>query len=106
MFYDSKVSNARYCLRPHAQGNVVLGSLPGSGGDDSCMYKNICAGNKVFLDGDLERGIVPEDSVWMHGGGNGEDGCLLLLRKMNLELLRRWGPYPVGAPCAFSKRGV
>lgn len=68
--------------------------------------KNICAGNKVFLDGDLERGIVPEDSVWMHGGGNGEDGCLLLLRKMNLELLRRWGPYPVGAPCAFFKRGV
>ena len=53
-----------------------------------CIKYN-CAGNKVFLDGDLERGIVPEDSVWMHGGGNGEDGCLLLLRKMNLELLRR-----------------
>ncbi|CAL8465251.1 g4786 [Coccomyxa elongata] len=44
---------------------------------------------EVFLEGDLERGIVPEDSVWMHGGGSGEDGCLLLLRKMNLELLRR-----------------
>ncbi len=45
--------------------------------------------DQVFLEGDLERGIVPEDSVWMHGGGSGEDGCLLLLRKMNLELLRR-----------------
>ncbi len=44
---------------------------------------------QVYLEGDLERGIVPEESVWMHGGGTGEDGCLLLLRKMNLELLRR-----------------
>ncbi|EIE23252.1 hypothetical protein COCSUDRAFT_63608 [Coccomyxa subellipsoidea C-169] len=44
---------------------------------------------EVYLEGDLERGIVPEESVWMHGGGTGEDGCLLLLRKMNLELLRR-----------------
>jgi len=44
---------------------------------------------EVYLEGELKRGIVPEDSVWMHGGGQGEDGCLLLLRKMNLELLRR-----------------
>ena len=44
------------------------------------------------LQGDLERGIVPAECVWMHGGGAGEDGCLLLLRKMNLELLRRSAP--------------
>jgi hypothetical protein len=44
---------------------------------------------EVYLEGELERGIVPHDSVWMHGQGGGEDGCLLLLRKMNLELLRK-----------------
>ena len=44
---------------------------------------------EVYLQGQLERGIVPHDSVWMHGSGVGEDGFLLLLRKMNLELLSR-----------------
>jgi len=43
----------------------------------------------VYLAGELVRGIVPDESVWLHGGGEGEDGCLLLLRKMNLELLRQ-----------------
>lgn len=46
---------------------------------------------EVYLEGELERGIVPDESVWMQGGGEGEDGCLLLLRKMNLELLRQCG---------------
>lgn len=46
----------------------------------------------MYLEGELERGIVPDESVWMQGGGAGEDGCLLLLRKMNLELLRQCGP--------------
>lgn len=44
---------------------------------------------EVFLEGRLERGIVPKDSTWMLGGGSGEDGCVLLLHKMNLELLQR-----------------
>ena len=44
---------------------------------------------EVFLEGRLERGIVPKDSTWMLGGGIGEDGCQLLLHKMNLELLQR-----------------
>lgn len=44
---------------------------------------------EVYLAGELERGIVPAQSVWTVGGGVGEDGCLLLLQKMNLELLRR-----------------
>lgn len=44
---------------------------------------------EIYLEGELARGIVPEESVWMHGQGSGEDGFLLLLRKMNLELLRR-----------------
>ncbi len=48
----------------------------------------MCRG-EVYLAGELERGIVPDESVWLHGGGEGEDGCLLLLRKMNLELLRQ-----------------
>jgi hypothetical protein len=44
---------------------------------------------EVFLEGVLERGIVPEDSVWTHGGGEGEDGTLLYLQKMNLEVLQK-----------------
>ena len=44
---------------------------------------------EVYLEGQLERGIVPEESVWEHGGGSGQDGCLLYLHKMNLELLRK-----------------
>ena len=45
---------------------------------------------EVYLSGTLERGVVPKESVWMHGGGAGEDGFLLLLHKMNLELLARY----------------
>ncbi|KFM27326.1 Tetratricopeptide repeat protein 28 [Auxenochlorella protothecoides] len=44
---------------------------------------------EVYLEGTLERGIVPEDSVWTHGGGSGEDGTMLYLQKMNLELLQK-----------------
>lgn len=43
----------------------------------------------MYLEGTLERGIVPEDSVWTHGGGSGEDGTMLYLQKMNLELLQK-----------------
>ena len=46
-------------------------------------------GGEVYLEGALERGVAPAQCVWTHGGGAGEDGCLLLLHKMNLELLRR-----------------
>ena len=57
---------------------------------------------EAFLEGRLERGIVPAECVWMQGGGAGEDGCLLWLRKMNLELLRRCGsPACPGAPCRY-----
>lgn len=52
---------------------------------------------EVYLEGELERGIVPAQSVWTHGGGGGEDGCLLLLQKMNLELLQRC-VFPPAAP--------
>lgn len=45
---------------------------------------------EVYLEGKLERGIVPQESVWEHGGGIGEEGCILYLHKMNLELLRRY----------------
>ena len=44
---------------------------------------------EVYFEGQLERGIVPEECVWELGRGAGEDGCLLYLHKMNLELLRR-----------------
>ena len=43
----------------------------------------------VYLSGALERGIVPEDCLWTQSGGAAEDGCLLVLKKMNLELLQR-----------------
>jgi len=52
------------------------------------IWSTSCRG-EVYLAGELVRGIVPDESVWLHGGGEGEDGCLLLLRKMNLELLRQ-----------------
>jgi hypothetical protein len=43
---------------------------------------------EVYLEGDLERGVVPEDSCWVME----EEGLLLLLlAKMNLELYERWG---------------
>lgn len=45
---------------------------------------------EVYLEGRLERGIAPHESLWVHGKGAGEDGFLLLLRKMNLELLCKW----------------
>ncbi|KAK9824173.1 hypothetical protein WJX72_008288 [[Myrmecia] bisecta] len=47
------------------------------------------ATGEVYLAGDLERGIVPEESVWMQGGGDHEDGFVIYLHKMNLELLRK-----------------
>ena len=45
---------------------------------------------QVYLEGELERGIVPLESVWMHGRGTAEDGCLLMLQKMNLEVLQKY----------------
>ena len=44
---------------------------------------------QVYLEGELERGIVPLECAWMHGRGTGEDGCLLMLQKMNLEVLQK-----------------
>lgn len=41
----------------------------------------------VYLQGELERGIIPDESVWTHSGGTGEDGFVFYLKKMNLELL-------------------
>ena len=43
----------------------------------------------VYLEGRLERGIVPKECLWMLDSGAGEDSCLLLLHKMNLELFQR-----------------
>ena len=62
------------------------------GGDaDGGLYGAVVhrQSGEVYLEGKLERGIVPEESVWEHGGGVGEVGCTLYLHKMNLELLRR-----------------
>lgn len=47
------------------------------------------ADGEVYLEGELERGVVPEDCFWTHCGGEGEDGCALSLRKMNLEVLQQ-----------------
>lgn len=44
---------------------------------------------EVYLKGRLHRGVVPEDCFWTHCGGEGEDGCCVTLRKMNLEVLQR-----------------
>ncbi|KAK9866397.1 hypothetical protein WJX84_007801 [Apatococcus fuscideae] len=44
---------------------------------------------EVFFEGELERGIVPRESIWEAGQGRAEDGFMLHLHKMNLELLRQ-----------------
>ena len=43
----------------------------------------------MYLEGELERGVVPEDCYWTHCQGDAEDGCVLSLHKMNLELLQK-----------------
>lgn len=43
----------------------------------------------VYLEGRLERAVVPKECLWMYDTGHGEDGCLILLQKLNLELFRR-----------------
>lgn len=45
---------------------------------------------EVYLEGQLERGVVPEECWWTHCGGTGEDGLVVSLKKMNLELLQRF----------------
>ena len=56
---------------------------------------------EVYLEGELERGIIPEDSVWMHGHGPAEDGFMFYLKKMNLELLQEYA----SLPCRSSSTG-
>jgi hypothetical protein len=47
------------------------------------------ASGEVYLEGALERGVVPQDCFWTSCGGEGEDGCAIYLRKMNLEVLQQ-----------------
>jgi hypothetical protein len=47
------------------------------------------ATGEVYLSGELERSINPGGSTWTLGRGTGEEGCLLALAKLNLELLQR-----------------
>lgn len=47
------------------------------------------ATGEVFLEGQLERGVVPGSSTWTYEGGEGGEGCVLMLTKMNLELFER-----------------
>ncbi|KAL4533791.1 hypothetical protein Ndes2437B_g03116 [Nannochloris sp. 'desiccata'] len=44
---------------------------------------------EIYLQGRLHRGIIPEDCFWTHCGGEGDDGCCITLRKMNLEVLQK-----------------
>ena len=90
---------------------VALPPRPCWFGVASQWYNKVCfvhavenrRSGEVYLEGELERGIVPAQSVWTHGGGAGEDGCLLLLQKMNLELLQRCVFTPALASVASSK---
>lgn len=38
---------------------------------------------EVFLEGELDRGVIPADSYWTH---DSDEGCVVYLQKMNLEL--------------------
>ena len=53
----------------------------------------ICVRNKEtgvsYLSGWLHRGIIPNDCFWTHMGGEGEDGFLITMTKMNLEVLQK-----------------
>lgn len=79
----------------HASAGSDMGTCPGDhgGGRRPARLRPLAVANKgtgeVYLEGGLERGIIPEDSVWTHGGGEGEDGTMLYLQKMNLEVLQR-----------------
>lgn len=44
----------------------------------------------VYLEGQLERSVVPQECFWTYLGGDGEDGLMIFLRKMNLELLQKY----------------
>ncbi|GBF98648.1 hypothetical protein Rsub_11642 [Raphidocelis subcapitata] len=54
------------------------------------------ASGEVYLDGRLHRGVAPRGSGWAHGGGEGEEGCVVTLAKMNLELFERRAPLCFG----------
>ncbi|PSC67238.1 Tetratricopeptide repeat 28 [Micractinium conductrix] len=61
----------------------------------------------VYLEGTLERGVVPEDCFWTHCGGEGEDGCAISLRKMNLEVLQKhWLHSEMWWPKLFTAHGA
>lgn len=45
--------------------------------------------DETYLEGHLFRGIIPDACFWTHLGGDGEDGFLISLTKMNLEVLKR-----------------
>ena len=89
----------RMPAKPHFQPpHAVFPALPLCQVAGQCLFVSCVVtftvmdrvSGEVYLEGHLERGIVPEDSVWEHGGGCGEEGCLLYLHKMNLELLRKY----------------
>ncbi|GAB4817977.1 hypothetical protein N2152v2_005023 [Parachlorella kessleri] len=61
---------------------------------------------EVFLEGDLERAVVPEECFWTQCGGGGEDGCMVYLRKMNLEVLHKhWEHHQMWWPRLFRHHG-
>lgn len=62
--------------------------------------------NETYLEGQLHRGVIPEDCFWTHCGGVGEDGCCLTLRKMNLEVLsKQWAHSESWWPRLFEHHG-
>jgi len=44
---------------------------------------------EVYLQGKLFREIIPEDSVWTTGDGTRDEGFMMYLKKMNLELYQK-----------------
>jgi len=43
-------------------------------------------GSHIYLEGELAKSVIPEESAWVHLGGHNEEGFVLYLKKMNLEL--------------------
>lgn len=68
---------------------LVLALAGGTNGDVEEVEEE--GGEEVWLEGRLARPVVPGASSWSWGGaggGGGEEGLVLSLAKMNLELLQ------------------
>ncbi|KAK3259309.1 hypothetical protein CYMTET_31684, partial [Cymbomonas tetramitiformis] len=96
----AEMSDGAAAWRQSADGLIVMGLkvpkelVSKSDLDVNIQMRYIRVSNRrsgeVYLEGQLHREVIPEECVWEHCGGIRDDGFMLHLKKMNLELLQRW----------------